>query len=127
MINFMDIKVQTGSEFCNGLFDVIVLLVNVVNILKWIIPMGLILFGMLDLGKAVIAGKEDEMKKAQGTLIKRVIYAVAIFLVITIVTFVTGLIGSKDWRECWNDAQDGTQGNYKAENTDNQNDDDWED
>lgn len=127
MINFMDITVQTGSDFCNGLFDVIKLLVNVVNILKWIIPMGLILFGMLDLGKAVIAGKEDEMKKAQGTLIKRVIYAVAIFLVITIVTFVTGLIGSKDWRECWNDAQDGIQGNYKAENTDNQNDDDWED
>ena len=90
----------------------------------------LILFGMIDLGKAVIAGKEDEMKKAQGTLIKRVIYAVAIFLVITIVTFVTGLIGSKDWRECWNDAQDGIQGNYEvekeAEKTDDV-EDDWED
>lgn len=115
MINFMDIIVQTGKDFCNGLFDVIKLLVNVVNILKWIIPMGLILFGMLDLGKAVIAGKEDEMKKAQGTLIKRMIYAVAIFLVVTIVTFVTGLVGSVGWKKCWADVQDGIFGNLKTE------------
>ena len=101
MINFMDIVVRDPNYFCNGLFDVIKLLVNVVNILKWIIPIGLVLFGMLDLGKAVIAGKEDEMKKAQGTLIKRVIYALAIFLVVTIVLFVTGLVGSDDWHKCW--------------------------
>ena len=127
MINFMDIVVQDSNYFCNNLFDVIKLLVNVVNILKWIIPMGLILYGMLDLGKAVIAGKEDEMKKAQGTLIKRVIYAIAIFLVITIVTFVTGLIGSKDWRECWNLANGGevsntnktdSEGDFCSENPD---------
>ena len=100
-------EIQTTTDFCNGLFDVVVLLRNVVTLLQWAIPIGLVLFGMLDLGKAVIAGKEDEMKKAQGTLIKRVIYAIAIFLVITFVTFVVGLVGGPDWKSCWNDAADG--------------------
>ena len=64
---------------------------------------------MIDLGKAVIAGKEDEMKKAQGTLIRRFIYAVAIFLVVTLVTFIMGVVTSAEtdqdttsWKDCWN-------------------------
>ena len=100
-------EIQTTTDFCKGLFDVIVLLRNGDTLLQWLIPLGLVLFGMFDLGKAVIAGKEDEMKKAQGTLIKRVIYAIAIFLIITIVTFVVGLVGGPDWKTCWEEAADG--------------------
>lgn len=91
----------TANEICDKLGDVIGLLRSLVTLLQWAIPIGLIIFGMLDLGKAVIAGKEDEMKKAQSTLIKRIIYAVAVFLVVTLVIFVMGLVGSDDWNECW--------------------------
>ena len=42
------------------------------------------------------------MKKAQSTLIKRVVYAVAVFLVVTIVYFVMGMVGSTEWQQCWN-------------------------
>ena len=114
-------EIQTTTDFCNGLFDVVVLLRNVVTLLQWAIPIGLVLFGMLDLGKAVIAGKEDEMKKAQGTLIQRVIYAIAIFLIITIVTFVVGLVGGPDWKTCWEDVLDGVKGNYKTQENINNN------
>ena len=94
---------------CGGadILRIIKFIFILLDALLFIIPMGLIVIVIVDLAKSVIAGKEDEMKKAQGTLIKRVIYAIAIFLVITIVTFVTGLIGSKDWRECWNRANGG--------------------
>lgn len=85
-----------------GLGQVVTLLKNVVKVIQWGIPLLLILFGLIDLGKAVMAGKEDEMKKAQGTLIKRFIYAVAAFLVVTLVTFAMGLVGSEDWKNCWN-------------------------
>ena len=37
-------------------------------------------FGMLDLGKAVMAQKEDEIKKSQQTLLKRIIAAAVVFL-----------------------------------------------
>lgn len=89
-------------DFCTELGPIISLLKKLVTLLQFLIPIGLIIFGMLDLGKAVIAGKEDEMKKATGTLVKRVIYAIAVFLVVTIVSFAMGLVGSDDWKQCWN-------------------------
>ena len=76
------------------------------------IPIILIILGMIDLGKAVIASKEDEIKSAQKLLIKRAIYAVAIFFVVMLVTLVFGLLSntgdkeieneSKSWLDCWN-------------------------
>ena len=92
------------ASTCGGLLEVITIIRKVIDVIKIVIPVALILFGLIDLGKAVIAGKEDEMKKAQGTLIKRVIYAVAVFLVVQIVIFATGLVGAADWKECWNAA-----------------------
>lgn len=91
-----------ANYFCTELALIINLLKTVVRLLQWLIPIGLIIYGMLDLGKAVIAGKEDEMKKATGTLVKRVIYAICVFLVVTIVSFVMGLVGSTEWKQCWN-------------------------
>lgn len=60
----------------------------VVVILKVAIPIILIIFGMLDLAKAVMANEEKEMKEAQKKFIKRVIYAVMVFFVIALVQFV---------------------------------------
>ena len=94
-------------DFCEELNPIITLLKNVVKLLQFLIPFGLILFGMIDLGKAVIAGKEDEMKKATGTLVKRVIYAVAIFLLVYVISLVMGMVGSNDWKECWNNVGQG--------------------
>lgn len=90
------------TDVCGGLLDVVTIIRKVVDIIKILIPIGLIVYGLLDLGKAVIAGKEDEMKKAQGTLIKRCIYAAAVFLVVNLVVFLTGLVGASSWRTCWN-------------------------
>lgn len=95
---------------CNGLGDVVSILKSVYNILKFAIPFVLLLFGAIDLGKAVIASKEDEMKKAQGTFIKRIVYAVIIFLLFSIVNFVISILPeaqddnltNTDWVTCWN-------------------------
>ncbi|MDY4996682.1 MAG: hypothetical protein SO108_03140 [Bacilli bacterium] len=86
---------------CGGLEDVVGIIKHVVDIIKILIPIGLIVYGLLDLGKAVIAGKEDEMKKAQGTLVKRCIYAAAVFLVVNLVVFITGIVGAESWQQCW--------------------------
>ena len=52
-----------------------------------IIPIALILFGVIDLGKAVIASDEKEIKEAQSKLIKRFIYAALVFLIVFLVLF----------------------------------------
>ncbi len=61
---------------------------------KIVIPILLILFGMIDLGKAVVASKDDEIKKATKGLVMRAIAAVIVFLIPTVVTFIMGLVSN---------------------------------
>lgn len=77
------------------------------------IPIVLIAMGTVDLGKAVLASDEKEIKGATGKLIKRAISAVIIFFIPTIVSLVMGLIpsntgsqsGGKGYVQCWNEAK----------------------
>lgn len=81
---------------------------GIIPIIQFGIPIILVLLGMLDFGKAVLASKEDEIKAAQKMFIKRLMYAVATFLVFTIVTAVFNLLvgtgastDGNDWKSCW--------------------------
>lgn len=97
---------------CKELMPIIRLIRDgVIPLIQIGIPIILILLGMLDLGKAVVASKEDEIKAAQKLLIKRAIYALAIFFVVLIVQLVFGLLSTtgdsdiasegESWKECW--------------------------
>ena len=74
-------------DYCDKLDDILVVAKNVVNVIKFGVPILLIILGSIDLAKAVISSKDDEMKKAQGLLIKRIIYALAVFFVVTLVYY----------------------------------------
>lgn len=82
---------------------------KVLTILQIAIPIALLIFGTLDLGKAVMAGDEKEIKSATGVLLKRVIAAVAVFLLILIVSVVTGWVGGDEWKTCWRAANTNVQ------------------
>lgn len=69
---------------------------TIVTIIKIAVPVLLIIFGMLDLGKAVVAAKEDEIKKGQQTFIKRAIAAVIVFFVIQIVQIIVRFVSGND-------------------------------
>lgn len=79
------------------------------------IPILLIVMGSIDLGKAVLSSDDKEIKGATSKLIKRVIMAVAIFFVVTIVTLVMNLFANVDdsdelgnttgWKACWEAAE----------------------
>ncbi|MBO7079126.1 MAG: hypothetical protein J6W64_04890 [Bacilli bacterium] len=90
-----------GIEFSCGTltgFDGIIPYIThlIVLIIKIGVPILLIIFGMLDLGKAVVAQKDDEIKKGQQTFFKRVIAAILVFFVVTIVQLVIGFASGKD-------------------------------
>ena len=100
---------------CDNLLPLIRLIKNgIIPLIQIGIPIILILLGMLDLGKAVVASKEDEIKAAQKLLVKRAIYALAMFFVVLIVQLVFGLLSSTgdsqienegaSWQACWNKA-----------------------
>lgn len=67
---------------CDTLMPIIRLIkFGVIPLLQIVIIVALIILLILDFGKAVMAGKEDEIKSAQKLAIKRVVYAVIVFLV----------------------------------------------
>lgn len=68
----------------------------IVTILKFGIPLLLIIFGMLDLGKSVIASKEDEIKKGQKVFISRLIAAIIVFFIVAVVELVVGVLAESD-------------------------------
>ena len=103
-------------DTCDNILPLVRLIRNgIIPLIQIGIPIILIILGMLDLGKAVMASKEDEIKSAQKLLIKRCIYAVAIFFVVMIVQVVFGLLSSTgdaeigststNWAECWDRAK----------------------
>ena len=97
----------TGSD-CGGLLPLVrVIRKGLFPLVQIIIPIGLIIYGTIDLGKAVIASDEKEVKAAQSRLIKRFIYAALIFFVVTLVSALMSIIatgGEGDTNilsDCW--------------------------
>ena len=90
MINLLDVT-------C-GSFQIPAVIPNLVGYLilgiQIFIPIVLIVLGMLDMGKAVLSNDEKTMKESQGRLIKRIVYAVVIFLIVAIVKLVIGVVAS---------------------------------
>ena len=112
----MDLFLIGAADNCGGLLPIVRVIVALIKIFMIVIPVGLIIFGTIDLGKAVIASEEKEVKAAQSRLIKRIIYAALIFFVPLIVGVVMNVVAAGDekdtsktgntasWQQCWNDA-----------------------
>jgi len=75
-------------------------IVNMVyNVLKWakyIAPALVIILTMLDFIKAIAAQNDDDMKKAQGKFVKRLIVAALLFLLPLIINFILQTFGLYD-------------------------------
>lgn len=97
LVNVMD-GIQCGAG--SGLGKVMGIIGYVIWGIKVVVPIILIIVGMLDMGKAVTLKDEGEIKKAQNSLIKKLIAAVIVFLVPTLVGLIMGVIGSNDWKNC---------------------------
>ena len=68
-------------------------ILNIVKWVKYILPVIVIIFGIVDFIKAILADKDDEMKKAQGRFIKRLIAAALVFIVPFILQFILEKMG----------------------------------
>lgn len=96
---------ECTGDYAN-LKPVLTLVRFILTIIQWAVPIILILLGTIDLVKAVMAGKEEDIKKNQKILIKRAISAVIVFLVPLIVSILMGWIGNNDWKACWSEASE---------------------
>lgn len=102
---------------CTSIQPVINFVRSIFTLIQWLIPIGLIIMGSIDLGKAVLSSDDKEIKQATSKLIKRAIAAVAIFFLVFLVDIVMGLVGesnkkageaegnSNSWITCWDNAE----------------------
>lgn len=115
-LNFLD----GATTVCNDAEDIIVLVGKIVSVFQIAIPIILVVVGLISLGKAVVAGKDDEVKKATSGLVKKIVFAAAIFFVVTIVKMVVSLVGGDRMEHCWEiinnpwDSSEWTGGNCKG-------------
>lgn len=100
------IQILANTKWCSGndndIASVQTLVSTIILIIQIAIPVLLIVFGMLDLGKAVVANKEDEIKKSQQLFIKRLISAALVFLVVFVVKILLNIIAPADKDTIWN-------------------------
>ncbi len=81
-------------HFCTDTAEVWQLVGRILFVFKIVIPILLMIFGMLDLGKAVVGAKDDEIKKALKQLMFRAIAAVVVFLIPTLIAFIFTIVDS---------------------------------
>lgn len=79
---------------------------TVYNIVKILVPVGIVLFGMLELIKAVMSKDDAAIKKTQTSLINKVIAGVIIFFIFIVVDLSLALLEKNnvdvgDWLSCW--------------------------
>jgi len=103
----MDLFLTADVNFCASTANIWQIVGYVLLVFKIAIPILLIIFGMVDLGGAVVAGKSDEVSKKIKSLAFRAVAGVLIFLIPTIISFVMGLVtdfadsgAEKDFNTC---------------------------
>lgn len=83
-------------DFCGDSMPLMKFFNTVLTIFKIVIPVLLIIFGMIDLGKAVVSSDEKAIKSSTSSLIKKLVAALVIFFLPTIVSAIINLTGAKD-------------------------------
>lgn len=94
MINILEVSNSTlcdGVLIPNQLFN---LVATIVKLIKIAVPVLLIIFGMIDFAKSVVAKNEDDVKKFRKQFISRVVSAIIVFVIVFVVQFAVNLISS---------------------------------
>ncbi len=115
MMNFVQIMDTVAASGCRDEVLTILAIVKVVlNAICVAVPIILIVLIILDLAKIVTAGNLDDKMKKEVTnkVVTRIIFAILIFLVPTVVKLVFGLLPlpgeqqgeGSTWRACWDNA-----------------------
>ncbi|HIT37106.1 MAG TPA: hypothetical protein IAB59_01335 [Candidatus Onthousia faecipullorum] len=109
MFQILDVMVNFESN-CSGLDSIIrVIKEGVFPIVQIAIPIILIVLCTLDLGKAVIGSDDKENKKLLKRIVRRLVYALILFFLVTVINLIFTMVGSITenetlirWSNCWN-------------------------
>ena len=79
---------------CSSSMNVLIGAVKfILNLIRWLIPVVLIILGSIDMFKAMASNDEKKAGEARKTFIRRLVYAVVAFLIPFIITFAFDIVG----------------------------------
>lgn len=97
-------------DVCNNpdILRIIYFIKILINSIMIFVPIGLIVYGIIDISRATIGNNDGDQKKNFKIFFKRIIYAVLVFAVIWIVNLFMNLIGNLTGNvnitSCWSNA-----------------------
>ena len=97
------------SDFCSEMSGILKIVGYVVTFFKVAIPLIIVILGMIDLGKAVVASDEDQIKKSGKQIAYRLAAGIIIFFIPTLVLWVFKIIND------YNDSMDASEFNVCQE------------
>ena len=95
MLDAADSTLCEGILVPNTLFNVVS---TIIKGIKIVVPILLIIWGMMDFTKSVIAKKEEDIKKYQKAFVSRLISALIVFLIIFVVQLAVNLVSGVEDR-----------------------------
>jgi hypothetical protein len=118
MMNFVQILDGAAGACDSDVLAILAVVKFILNAICVAVPIILIVLIVLDLAKIVTAGNLDDKMKKEVTnkVVTRIIFAILIFLVPTVVKLVFGLLPlpvenstgeGSTWRACWDGAKIG--------------------
>ena len=109
MIQILDSVVNVESA-CYG-FDFLIRIIKdgIFPIVQVVIPIILIVLCTFDLGRAVIGSDDKENKKLFKRILRRLVFAILIFFIVTVINLIFTMVGNITenealirWSQCWN-------------------------
>lgn len=94
------------------------IIITILDLIKFLVPLLLIILCTIDLFKLIVTKKEDEIKKLRKDIFRKIIYAVIIYLIPFIVSFIFNFANKilpieydNSWEKCWNYVKDSKKSN----------------
>ena len=89
--------------------EILGIIITILNVIKFIVPIVLIILCTIDIFKIIVSKKEDEIKKLRKDIFNKIIYSVLIYLIPVLIPFILNIINNlipmgydNSWKDCWN-------------------------
>ena len=87
---------------------VLEIIITILDVVMFFVPVVLIILCTIDIFKIIVSKKEDEIKKLRKGVLRKIVYAVIIYLIPFVIPFIFNLVSDlipidydDSWKQCW--------------------------
>ena len=88
--------------------EIFKIIITILELIKFLVPVILIVLCTIDIFKLIVSKKEDEIKKLRKGIFMKIFYSILIYLIPFLIPFILNLINNilpmnydDSWKVCW--------------------------